>query len=374
MPAKDNRVTIRVISDTKDVLQIEHEWNTLVNKSSNNPFLLSEFAKQFIKHSPKGWTPMILTISHNRTIIGIAPLKTRKNLTGRYVDFLHPPWCSEFIFHDQYKDTCIKYTFDFLFDTLNCKFASFTLSSGSPTLKLLNQQCKLRKIHLETAPEMGRRIIPIQSTWTKYGASRTKKFRKELKRIERNLNKTGSWTVTHLEGNEQPDISRKIKKVEERSWKETWRNQRGEKDWILPAVIEAAQQLDKIEPNFKWSSWFLELKGETLAYILVIKYKEVAYFVKTSYDEQYKRFYPGIIVQNAAIRQLFTERQNKYIDFLSDLPYLQTWTNKCLSRVKVQLTKGVVPTITQFMYNNTFIGRILSKQRTLEKLHTEILA
>jgi CelD/BcsL family acetyltransferase involved in cellulose biosynthesis len=360
MPSKDNGITIRVISNVKDLLQIEHQWNSLVNKASNNPFLLSEFTKQFIEHSPKGWTPMILTISNNQAIIGIVPLKTRKNLVGRHVDFLNPPWCADFIFSEQHKDTCIKITFDFLFDTLKCNFANFTLPIDSPNLKLLTQQCKLNKLIPETKPEMGRRIIPIKSQWTEYEASLPRKFKKDLRRTERNLSKTGLWTVRHVEGNEQQDITKKINGIEERSWKETWRNQRGENDWILASVIEAAQQLSRIETNFKWGSWFLELEGKTIAYTLVIKYKQVAYFVKTSYDEQYKRFYPGIIVQNSAIHQIFTEQQNKYIDFLSDLPYLQEWTDDCLPRFSIQLTKGALPIMIHFLLKNRFVSKIIS--------------
>jgi hypothetical protein len=357
------RVTIRVISDPKNLLQIEHQWNTLVRESSTNPFLLSEFAKQIIEHIPQGWTPMILTISNNRTIMGIAPMKTRKTLTGRHVDFLHPPWCSEFIFHDQHKETCIKYTFDFLFNTLKCNYASFTLPGDSPNLKLLIQQCKRNNVHLQTVPEMGRRILPIKSTWAEYEACRNRKFRKMLRRTERNareLDKAGSWTVIYVDGSEQTDIARKINSVEKRSWKEKWRNQRGKKHWVQLSVIEAAQQLARIEPNFKWGSWFLELEGEAIAYILGVKYKGVAYLVKTSYDEKYRRFYPGVILLNSAIQQLFVEQQNERIDWLSDLPYLQAWTNVCLPRITVQLTRGAIPTIIHFIFKNRFATKIIS--------------
>jgi hypothetical protein len=302
---------------------------------------------------------MILTISCNHTIIGIAPLKTRKTLTGRHVDFIYPSWCSEFIFDDQHKDTCIKYTFDFMFNTLKCHYASFTLPSDSPNLKLLNQQCKLEKIHQKTAQEMGRRIIPIKSTWTEYEASRTRNFRKKFKAIKRNLDKAGLWKTIHTDGKEQLDITEKILNVEAKSWKETWRAQERELDWVLTAVLRAAQKLAKIEPNFKWDVWFLELKGKIISYVLSIEYKEVAYLVKTSYDGQYKRLYPGIAIQNAAIQELYIRSQNKYIDFLTDLPYHQTWTEKCLPRVKVQLTKGVIPSIIHFVNTNKFVAKIL---------------
>jgi hypothetical protein len=361
MPAKDNRFTIRVISDTKDLLQIEPQWNALVHKSSNNPFLLSEFAKQFIEYCPKGWTPMILTISHDQTIIGIAPLKTRKNLTGRHVDFLQPLWFSDFIFDEQHRNTCIKYTFDFLFNTLKCGYASFVLPGDSPNLKLVKQQCKLKKIRLRTTPEIGRRIISITSTWTEFEALRKGKFRKELKRRERNLNKAGSWTTICVEGNEEPDIIKKIINVERKSWKEKRRVQSGSgPDSTLLVVLKAAQRLSKIEPSFKWNTWFMELNGITIAYTIVIEYKEIAYIVKTSYDENYKRLYPGIVTQNSTIQRLFTQGQRRHIDFISDLPYQKTWTSKCLPRVKVRLTKGAAPIIIQRL-NDPIVEKVFSR-------------
>jgi CelD/BcsL family acetyltransferase involved in cellulose biosynthesis len=357
---EDNKISIRAITDIKDILPIEHQWNTLVNESSKNPFLLSEFTKQFMESTVKGWTPLIIVISVNNRVLGIAPLKTKKSYLGRYIESLNPPWCSEFFFEEQYRNTCIGYTLDFIFNTLKCKFASFTLPEESPNLTSLIKQCKPRKIHLNTTTAMAHRIVPITSTWTKFEASRTKNFRKDIRRIKRNLDKMGSWKTICAEGKEQSGITEKILSVEERSWKEIWRAQKGEKDWILTSILRAASQSAKIEPNFKWNVWFLELKDKIISYILAIEYKEVVYFVKTSHDEQYKRFHPGILIQHSAIQEQFTIGQNKYIDFLTDLPYHQKWTDKCLSRVGVQLIKGTVPTFAQFMLKNTIIQKISS--------------
>jgi hypothetical protein len=355
------KISIRVISDIKSILPIEYQWNAIVHKSSNNPFLLSEFAKQFIEHIPQGYTPLILIISNNQTIIGIAPLKTKMNLIGRYVEFLNPSWCSDFIFDEQHRETCIKYTFDYMFNTLKCKYASFTLSSDSPNLKLIEQQCKLKNIHLKTLPENGHRIIPIKSTWTEYEASRTRNFRKKFKGIKRNLDQAGLWKTICVGGKEQWDVTEKTLNIEEKSWKETWRmHSKRESDWFLIAVLKAAPQLAKIEPSFKWNVWFLELKNQIISYVLSIEYKEVAYLVKTSYDEQYKRFYPGIAIQNVAIREMFINSQNKYVDFLTDLPYHQTWTDECLPRNKVQLTKGAIATILYSISKNKFVTKIIS--------------
>lgn len=360
MSSMYNGITIHIIQNMNDLLLIEHQWNGLVNKVSNNPFLLSKFAKQFIEQNPKGWTPIILAFLENETIIGIAPLKTRKSLMGRYVDFLNPSWCSDFIFDEKYKSTCINYLFDFLFNSLKINFAFFTLSIDSPNLKILTQECESHNLHMETKPEMGRRILHIKSEWTEYEASLPRKYRKEMRRTERNLSKVGLWSVRHIDGrNRKEELIKKIDSIEKRSWKEVWRNQEGEDDWILRSVIEAAGQQSKITENFEWGSWFLELEGKNVAYTLVIKYKQVSYFVKTSYDEQFKKFYPGIVIQNFAIHQQFIE-QNEHIDFLSDLSYLKEWTNDCLPRISIQLTKGAMHSMIHCLLKNRIIAKVIS--------------
>ena len=114
------------------------------------------------------------------------------------------------------------------------------------------------------------------------------------------------------------------------------------------------------------------MKGETIAYQIVVKYKEVAYLVKTSFDERYMRYYPGIIIQDSVIQQLFTEQQNEYIDFLSDLPYLQAWTDKVLPRITLQLTKGTIPNIIHTLSKNKFANKIISPimgERTTRQVH-----
>ena len=59
-------------------------------------------------------------------------------------------------------------------------------------------------------------------------------------------------------------------------------------------ALQTSQHTGRIEPNFNWSVWFLELNNKTLASCLVLRYKKVASITKGSYNEQYKRFYPGI--------------------------------------------------------------------------------
>jgi hypothetical protein len=354
----DEKVSVRAISDPSSILQMERVWNTLVERSSENPFLLNGFIEQFIEsnHS-NGWNPLVLVISADNRIIGIAPLITKKKFGVLSVRFLHSSCYSpDFIFHDQYRETCIAHTLDFLFKTLKCKFADFPFPGDSPNLRVLKQQSKPNRIHFCTLPIMGHCILPKKCTWTESKRLKGNNFVRQLKKTKRKLDRAGSWKIVCFDGNEESDAVRKILDVEKMSWKEKWRAERGEKiDEDLLAILNGAQHTARIEPNFNWSVWFLELNNQTIAYNLVLQYKKVAFMTKTSYDDRHRRFYPGVYLANFVIHELFKKEQVKSIDFLTDLPFLRNWTSISLNRTRVMLAKGVVPTIVRSKLVNEYL-------------------
>lgn len=360
MHVDDNKISVRVISDTKGILQMEREWNDLVGNSCKNPFLLSRFVSEFIESYPKNWAPLILVISLNQTIIGIAPFMIRQKFGVRSVKASNPLWCSGFIINSQFRRICITSILDFLFKTLKCKYIEFTLPCDSLNFRSLLHQCTVHKIHVKTFPKMGRTVIPIRYTWSEFLAGRGTKYRAKMRRIERNLTKLGSWKTVYADGNKQPEAIKKIFEIEKNSWKDEWRTQTGQSnDESLMTLLSASQHLSK-EPKFKLNISYLELDGKAIAYCTAIEYCDVAFIVKTSYDKQYKKFYPGIFIQNALIRELFNSGKIKQIDFLSDLSYLRTWSNECILRNGIILANGILPATMQFIYK-TVIEKIMHK-------------
>jgi len=162
--------------------------------------------------------------------------------------------------------------------------------------------------------------------------------------MERILDRAGLWRITCIKNEDkESDAFERILEVEKTSWKEMWRIRMGtEMDEDLLLIWSGAQHTAATEPDFKWRAWFLELNDQTLAYSLVLQYKETAFIIKTSYNSCYKRFSPGICVNNAAIHELFNEGHVRDIDFSTDLPFMRTWTSTCLPRVRVIMSpKGI---------------------------------
>jgi hypothetical protein len=370
--ATEEDVEIRVISNPNKIVEMESDWNALVDASCKNPFMLSEFVRQFMSSNRStSWTPLVLVVSAKNNVVGIAPLMAKKKFGVRSVKFVYnSAFSPDFIIYNQHRESCIAHTLDFLFKTLNCKFADLLLPVESPNFQILKQQCNAKRIHLWTAPEMGHRVLPVGCTWNEFESMRGKKFGHKFKKARRKLDQAGAWKITCTAANEGNYAAKKVLDVEKTSWKEALRIQRGEKtDAELMTIIKAMQNTVKIEPAFKWNVWFLELKNQTIAYHLVLQYKETAFFAKTSYDKKYGQLYPGKYLCNFIIHELFNEKEVKNIDFLTDLPFHRTWTSICLPRAKVTLAKGILPSIAKSVFVNDFLTKVDIRNRAHCLLH-----
>ncbi len=353
---KKKEIKVQVTSNPDQT--IEGNWNDLVSHSSENPFLLRSFVLQIMKSSySTDYSGLVLVFSYEEKIIGIVPLMERKRFGVRYVKFTNKfVYSPDLIVDDKNRKILISLVLNFLFKNLNCKFVEFSLPIESPTFNILKEQCKAKGIIFKVAFEMGHRILPVSCSWNEFQSLRGKNFRQQFKKAEKKLDQAGPWKTVCVVGNEGTGVIERILDVERRSWKDVWRNQNGNNvDEDLMTILNASQTTAKNEPAFKWKVWFLELNGQTIAYLLVIHYKNTAYLTKTSFDEKYRKFYPGQFLRKSVIFDLFNEGQTNTIDFLTDLPHHQTWTSLCKQRVTITMAKGIIPNFVQSSFGSKFL-------------------
>ena len=191
--------------------------------------------------------------------------------------------------------------------------------------------------------------MPINATWDEFCRSRGRNFRLKLRKMERNMNRAGLWRIRCFENEKIESASiGKVFDVEKMSWKQEWcAKKRAELDENLVMILKASQDMRKNNLNFNWSIWLLELENQTLAYCLVIAYKNIAFPVKTSYDSRYKNLYPGIYLLNEVIHEHFS-RDTKKIEFMTALPFHQTWTHMRQFRTRIVMMKCLIPNWIQF--------------------------
>jgi hypothetical protein len=347
-----------MISDPSNILELEEILDDFVNKWSKNPFLLDRFLSQFIRSNRlKGGRPFVLVVKADKKIIGIAPLVIKNQLGMRFVEFFLSWWFSpDFIVDDQYREACMGYVVEYLFQSLNCVFARFYLPSESSNLETLEQQCKVRGIKFSVKNQFGHCILPVECTWNEFQEKKGR--RRIIRQIERKLNQIGLWKIEYVENaSNRQDVLEKILAVERMSWKESWRNgMQMTTDEDLLMAWEGSQIEAKTTTDFKCSVWFLEINSETVAYTFVIKYKGTAIITKTSYDNRYRKFYVGKYIMHVTIRNLFNEGQIKNIDFMTELPFMSFWTSLTLNYVRVLMYKSNLLSLERLL-SNAFVSK-----------------
>ena len=363
------KLKVNLISKTSELSGIESEWNSLVSRCCQNPFLLSGFIKQFMEfNSQKGWLPLVLAFSTEKRLVGTASLRVKRQFGIKFVKFLIRNWFSpDFVIEDEYREVCIQQILKFLFNEFRCQFAEFVLPHHSKNLDSLKKSTRnLALFFAIRAPslqwsDMRHSVIPVNESWEKFIKSR-RNFRRRLRKIEKSLNKLGIWRI-RVFGNEEIDRSvlDGILEIESKSWKQIWRiKKRITEDYDLSMILNGAMETSEQDENFKWQVWFLEVDGLNIAYSLVLIFKQTAYIVKTSYDKNYRKYYPGIFINNAAIQDLFRSGNIKVIDWLTDLEFHRNWTSLSLPRVKVLISRRKLPVLFGYTYTSDFIRGILA--------------
>lgn len=363
--------SIRVISDPTEFLRNENVWNNFIAAHSQSPFLLGGFIAEFMSQNfANGWNPLVLVISSDEGIIGVAPLMIKTNFGVRFAKFLlKSSFSPDLVVDNKRAKECIALIIDYLFNTVKCRFVDLTLEANPRTLRILKQESKTHKIHFYEIPINGHRILPTSCTWDQFEALRGGNYRRKIKKMKQHLNQLGSFRVISMKsGDGESDGMARIVEVERRSWKEEWRAKRGQEiDEDLLGSWKASQHV-AMTTGCKWRLWLLELNNQTLAYALILEHKQGAFIVKTSYDARYRRFYPGILVINEAIHEMLNEGQIKTVDFLTDLPFMETWTQTVMPRVRTAMRKGALPITIDHLRHSLLAHAEAHAKRILESV------
>ncbi|MBN2241524.1 MAG: GNAT family N-acetyltransferase [Acidobacteria bacterium] len=89
--------------------------------------------------------------------------------------------------------------------------------------------------------------------------------------------------------------------------------------------------------------------GKPVAFRINCLMDQICYCIKTGYDARYAEYSPGSILRYFAIRNIFDRTACRRIDFISDYPYLSSWTKQKIDCVNV------------LMFNRTPRGLLLEK-------------
>jgi len=304
-----------------------------------------------------GWTPLLFTLWSDDLLIGAAPLSLRKMRFSNYAcnldGNLYPP-C---VFNEKYREFFYTQLLTCLHSRHKCQSVIITFDAKSADLNVFKKVCEARKLGIRFSKGNGRAIIAVTDSFDVFYSSLNRNIRKEFRRLQRRLDKLGSWKIScsGIDSNS----AKKILDIDKSSWKTTWRSKRNiPNDSGLHSLLKVSQQTDCHEQLYSTKVWFLEVNQQPIAFQMVIFYKSTAVFIKTSFNNKFKKCSPGKFLMNAVIKESFSAEAVKRIDFSTNLPVVKAWNTQCEERTDVHVQRdSVLSKLAGFWMKNRLIQK-----------------
>lgn len=359
-------LSVHAIGEPKKIYELREKIDSFLANNSKNPFIFSQsIMDQMVATSTQKAIPVVLVFMNDEKVVGVLPLSLRRTFGIQYARFLFGyDYSPDLFFDPQYRDYCMQQSIHFIFNRLGCTFSSLELPADSPNLVPLISICRASKVdfNINNDVKMQYRVLPVNCTWTDFLTSNSK-FRRESRKLERKISNAGKIQINRIENEVNThDVFNKIIEVEKECWKEDWRKSFNiNEDVYLQNDWEWSSAGAKIFPNYKPTVWFLELNGQTISYSFVIKYKGTAFLARTSFNNKFRFLSPGVNLNNIVLRDLFESGDVQMLDFMTDLPFMKRWTNRCRLRVRIGLSKGLVLMLYRYAIQQPPIRMIIQR-------------
>jgi hypothetical protein len=349
------KLTLLSFSDPKKIESLQIEIDSFVSRVTNSPWALSLFLQNKMESTLRvGLIPVTMVLIKEKKIVGIAAIKLRKFGLFRYANSLFDYWFSPDILLDKkYSEVGVQTFLNFIFKKLNCQFAELILPRESNNLRIIQEFSNSGKLALEIESDeyLHHATIPVTGSWEAFEKNQGTDWRHNFKASRRKLDKLGTYHVSLFEENPiKPETVMKITEIEQASWKDNWRREREmSEDHQLFDIIALSNKASELYPDFKSSIRFLELNGRAIAYTFVVKHKGIGFIVKSTFNNFYRKAYPGMFLINESIGDLHKSGDTTLIDFMTNLPATKKWHATPIPRVRLMLWNGFLPKIVRLI-------------------------
>jgi CelD/BcsL family acetyltransferase involved in cellulose biosynthesis len=349
----NDKYSIKEITGLNEFMELRTVWDNLAEKQrSYVPFLCFDWYKIWLEHFLKENQLLILLVYREGILLAIIPFMIKrekfKGLSVRKIELVgnfYSP-IRNFILKDiddTEKEKVLLLIFNYLNGAVNWDIID---------LNSLPEECFNFKLFCQVIKEDGFKgkeyfcfgnwyLDGINFDGNQYIQSRNSNIRNNLKRYRRSLERIGKLEFIMVTNGSDERIDHFMDHyyiVYHNSWKEK------ETDAALHRDIA------KFARDKGWLRLgLLLLENTPIAVQLWLVCKGTAYILKLAYDENYKKFIPGIILSSEMMKYVIDIDRVGEVDYgIGDEPYKKDWTPKRRER------KGFL------VYNNSIKGNYLA--------------
>lgn len=322
-----NKNYVEVITSLKGLVSIKDKWDNLQERCEINiPFITYDWYYAWWRNFSPDSEFTIITIYEDETrenILAILPVycKEKKN-DGKKVLSL---WANT---HSFRTGLLCDYNNHHVLDSLTSYLSADMswnviyipyLVSGTETGRLLKQSLLRNGLKYIITPGMSSPALELQGNWDEYFKKMSRSSRETLRRKTRKLleKSDGSVKVYHGMGNSNDEIiNTKLKECWQISSK-TWKHAAGSS---IAADAQRVAFYEEIANNE--NGWIvlaiLYKKNMPIAFEYNLLHNSTLYNMKLGYDEEYKKYSPGIVLRLKMLEWAFNNPDVKYFDYMGN--------------------------------------------------------
>ena len=302
-------MTVSVRQESFD--SIWERWEEILPLSATNTGVVSPWwHKTWWDNFGEGSDSLILSVSEDSELLGIAPLMTSRNGTltflgdkdlSDYFDFVVPRESEE-----RFYPALLEYLSEL--DWTNLDLPS--LPSGSPTLERLPELARAKNWEISVEEEETTPKAELPGSWDEFLAGLRKKDRHELRRKLRRLDRESENRQYAAANGDSLDGSM-------REFFTLLRASREDKSEFLTPDREKffLDMAHELASRDQFRLYFLEVDGENVAACICFDYGDDFLLYNSGYEPDYSRLSVGLINKALSIRTAIEENR-KVFNFL----------------------------------------------------------
>jgi len=352
-------ICCEVVTKPSGIFPYRDVWNSLFNSGAYEVSTSFEWTHALLTtHLNKNDLFVLIIIKDSEEVVGIVPLivnETKKY--GQSINTLFP--ISEY--YNTHSDILLKYqseqvvgAFIACLSEIKNNWDVFRVGrfvETNPTIKPIETYLKKTSMKYSFSKEDPSFFVALDDTYSAYLKKRSGKFRNHLKRMKKKLAALGHVRLVRLgDFNSLTAAYERLLHVEEKSWKYCHGT----------AIINVKKQekfyRELCEYEYgtgRLHLLFLYLDELAVAYNLGVLKDNKYLYLKTSFDEEFKKASPATVLRAELIKEL-TSKGIEYFDFPGE-PY--EWERQWAD--DIQWHKSLI------IYNNTFKAKLFSFYNTV---------
>ncbi len=354
-------ITVDFVRDKNEILQYRELWNEIYCTGENEPSTSFVWTNALLKtHRKEKDDFLLIIIKDSKEVISIVPIiiSSQKKF-GLSFTYMFP--ISEY--YNTHSDILLKELYGEFIEVfikaifqLKPKWDIFSmrrLIESNPIIENIESILKKCSVKYRFSWEAPSFFLPLENNYDDYLKKRSGKFRNYLKRIEKKITFSGNIDFHEIEDlGGINDAYRALLEIEIKSWKH-------EHGTAISSISRQEKFYEELCVSANENGWlhmlFLYMDDKPIAYNMGLLKDSKYYYIRTSFDEELRRYGPSTLLRAQLIKRLISDRV-EYFDFPGE-PY--EWERQWTEEMRWHRSLEV--------YNDTLKGKLYSAYRTYKK-------